>query len=90
MTDEEMKRLEGVARAVADGKRAGWTSGPAEARDILALIQRVRDAEAAVDSALGDMSADLRDAERRGAAVERQRWMNAGRAIVGPLPGDAS
>lgn len=62
---------------------------------ILALIQRVRDAEAAADSAIGDMSADLRDAERRGVEEEREAcaqevesaeaktpWMRVGLAIV--------
>ena len=71
MTDDKMRQLEAVAQAVLDGREnVGELYDHLGPRDVLALIQRVRDAEAAADSAMGDMSADLMSAEQRGA-----EWM---------------
>lgn len=73
MTDDKMRQLEAVAQAVLDDKEnVGELYDHLGPREVLALIQRVRDAEAAADSAMGDMSADLRDAERRGAEEMRE------------------
>jgi hypothetical protein len=79
MTDEEMKRLEDLVHRAEDKKCGGYwpddlrnLHGSLWPKDVLALIERVRKAEARVKALEGStLGQALRDAERKGALEMR-------------------
>lgn len=69
MTDKEIKRLEELARRAAYSRHAYEDfMGAVEPSDVLALIERVRKAEDALDVMCVDLAAARETAEKNGAA----------------------